>query len=127
MGKFYVCEDCKNVVEVIGDKGEPLVCCGVTLKELKPNTVEASAEKHLPDVYVEDGVVTVQLGSVPHPMIEEHLIQWIQLETDQGIQRKRLKAGDEPVVRFHIGDEKPVAVYAYCNLHGLWKAGVEKR
>ena len=122
MGKFYLCEHCKNLIEKIDDKGVPVVCCGQPMKELMLNTAEASGEKHLPDIYAQGGTVTVQIGTVPHPMIQEHLIEWVQLETDRGIQRKRLKAGDEPVVTFYIGDEKPIAAYAYCNIHGLWKA-----
>lgn len=122
MGKFYLCEHCKNLIEKIDDKGVPVVCCGQPMKELVLNTTEASEEKHLPDIHAEEGVVTVQIGTVPHPMIQEHFIEWVQLETDKGIQRKRLKAGDEPVVTFYIGDEKPIAAWAYCNIHGLWKA-----
>lgn len=126
MGKFYVCEQCKEVIEVIDDKGVPIVCCGGPMTELKVSTTEAGTEKHLPAVQVQDGVVIVQVGSVPHPMTEEHLIEWVQLETDKGIQRKHLKAGNEPSIRFWLGDEKPVAVYAYCNAHGLWKTDCTK-
>lgn len=122
MGKFYLCEHCKNLVEKVDDKNVPLVCCGQPMTELKFAEKEAGMEKHLPDIQIQDSVVTVRVGSVPHPMAEEHLIEWVQLETNKGIQRKRLKAGDEPVVKFFVGDEKPVAVYAYCNTHGLWKA-----
>ena len=122
MGKFYLCEHCKNLIEKIDDKGVPVVCCGQPMKELMLNSTEASEEKHLPDIHAEEGVVTVQIGTVPHPMFQEHFIEWVQLETDKGIQRKRLKAGDEPVATFYIGDEKPIAAWAYCNIHGLWKA-----
>lgn len=121
MGKFYVCEQCKEVIEVIDDKGVPITCCGGPMTELKVSTNEAGTEKHLPAVTVEGGIVHVKVGSVPHPMTQEHLIEWVQLETDKGTQRKRLKADSEPTVKFYIGDEKPVAVYAYCNAHGLWK------
>ena len=91
------------------------------MDELIPNTVEASGEKHIPAVSVENGVVTVNVGSVDHPMQDVHYIEWVQLVTENGIQRKELKPGQEPHVVFHLGDDKPVAVYAYCNLHGLWK------
>jgi len=125
MGKFYLCEHCKNLIEKIDDKGVPVVCCGQPMKLLEENTTEASTEKHLPDVMTEDGTVIVQIGAAPHPMIQEHLIEWVVLETDKGSCRKHLKAGDDPVVKFYIGDEIPSAVYAYCNIHGLWKVNME--
>ena len=121
MGKFYVCSHCKEVIEVIDDKGVPVSCCGDAMTELKVKTAETGTEKHLPAVQAEGGIVQVKVGSVPHPMTKEHLIEWVVLETDKGSQRKQLKPDSEPAVKFYIGDEKPVAVYAYCNTHGLWK------
>ena len=88
------------------------------------NTVEASSEKHLPAVTVEDGVINVNVGSVDHPMADEHYIEWVYVETESGGQRKYLKPSEEPNVTFSLGDDKAVAVYAYCNLHGLWKTEV---
>ena len=105
----------------IHDAGVPLVCCGQKMTYLEPNTVEASAEKHLPSVTVEDGVVTVNVGSVDHPMIPEHFIQWVYVQTEKGGQRKNLQPEEAPNVKFYLGDDKVIAVYAYCNLHGLWK------
>lgn len=122
MAKFYICEHCKNIVEKIQDSGVPMVCCGQPMTELLPNTVEASTEKHLPVVSHQNGIVTVKVGSMAHPMMEEHYIQWIYLETDKGFQRKDQKPGDAPEALFHIGNEKPCTVYAYCNIHGLWKS-----
>ena len=119
--KFYVCPDCGLVVETIHDSGIAPSCCSMKMDELIPNTVEASGEKHIPAVSVENGVVTVNVGSVNHPMQDVHYIEWVQLVTENGIQRKELKPGQEPHVVFHLSDDKPVAVYAYCNLHGLWK------
>ena len=101
-----------------------MICCGEKLTELVPNTVEASTEKHIPVVEVSNGKINVQIGSVPHPMEDKHYISFVYLETDKGGQRKVLKAGAEPKVTFAIADEKPVAVYAYCNLHGLWKTEI---
>ena len=92
-----------------------------TLVALLPNTVEASGEKHIPVVTLEDGAVNVNVGAVDHPMGEEHFIEWVWLETDKGGQLKKLLPGAEPNVTFTLGEEKPLAVYAYCNLHGLWK------
>ena len=118
--KFYICEHCGNIIGKIQDSGVSVVCCGQKMKALVPNTVEASGEKHLPVVSIEDGVVTVNVGSVDHPMVDEHFIQWVYLETERGGQRKALKPGEAPNVKFWLGDDKPVAVYEYCNLHGLW-------
>ena len=124
MAKFYICEKCGNLVEKHENSGINVVCCGQKMTELVPGTVEASREKHIPLVEVKDGVVTVTVGSVHHPMTEEHLISWVYLETDRGSQKKILSAGDSPIVKFALADEKPVAVYAWCNLHGLWKAEI---
>lgn len=120
MTKFFICRHCGNLVEAVHNSGVPMICCGEKMQALEPNTVEASGEKHLPVAKYENGVLTVNVGSVDHPMVEEHLIQWIYVETENGGLRKNLKAGDKPAAVFHLGDEKPVAVYAYCNLHGLW-------
>lgn len=122
--RFYICEHCGNIVGMVHSAGVPLVCCGQKMKQLEAGVVEASKEKHIPVVSVENGVVTVTVGSVNHPMTEEHSITWVYLQTCRGGQRKCLKPGDEPVVKFALCDETPVAVYAYCNLHGLWKADV---
>ena len=122
--KFYICEHCGNMVGLIEDKGVPLVCCGEAMKELVPNTVEASAEKHLPAVTVSGNSISVQVGSVAHPMEEAHHITFVYVETECGGQRKCLKIGAEPSVTFCFDDDKPVAVFAYCNLHGLWKTEI---
>jgi len=119
--KFYICPNCGLVVEAIHDPGIAPSCCGMKMDELVPNTVEASGEKHIPAVQVEGSVVTVNVGSVNHPMQDAHYIEWVQLITENGSQRRHLKPGQEPNVTFQLNGEKPVAVYAYCNLHGLWK------
>ena len=118
---FKICRGCGNLVGVIHDSGVPMQCCGQPMETLTPNTTDAAGEKHVPVVAVADGKVTVKVGSVAHPMLPEHFIQWIALETDRGMQRKRLNPGEAPEASFLIGDEKPLAVYEYCNLHGLWK------
>ena len=91
------------------------------MQELVPNTVDASGEKHIPAVKVGDGIVEVNVGSVDHPMVDVHWIEWVQLVTDKGSYRKWLNPGEAPNVKFLLSRENPVAVYAYCNLHGLWK------
>ena len=119
--KFYICPHCGNIVEMVHDSGVKPFCCGQKMEELVPNTVEASGEKHIPAVSVGDGIVNVNVGSVDHPMVDVHWIEWVQLVTDRGSYRKKLNPGEAPNVKFLLGDEKPLAVYAYCNLHGLWK------
>ena len=94
------------------------------MTKLEPGVVEASHEKHIPVVTVKDNIVTVTIGSVEHPMVEEHHIVWVYLQTDRGGQRKCLEVGKAPVVTFALADEKPVAAYAYCNIHGLWKTEI---
>ena len=123
--RFFICNHCGNLIGIIGEKAAPLVCCGEEMSELVPNTVEASKEKHLPDVKVSADKITVQVGSAPHPMEDGHLIKFVYLETENGGQRKALAAGGEPKAVFAVIDDKPIAVYAYCNLHGLWKTVIE--
>ena len=122
--KFFICEHCGNIVGVIHDAGVPMMCCGQKMTQLIPGTVEASVEKHLPVVTADGDKVKVEIGSVAHPMAEEHSILWVYLQTDKGGQRKNLAVGEAPSVEFALCDEKPVAVYAYCNLHGLWKTEI---
>ena len=122
--KFYVCEHCGNLIGMINDAGVPMMCCGQKMTKLEAGVVEASHEKHIPVVAVEGDVVTVTIGSVEHPMAEEHSILWVYLETDKGGHRKSLEVGKAPVVSFALKDEKPLAAYAYCNLHGLWKTEI---
>ena len=122
--KFFICKHCGNLVGVINDAGVPMMCCGQKMTQLIPGTVEASVEKHLPVVTVDGDKVKVEIGSVAHPMAEEHSILWVYLQTNKGGQRKNLAVGEAPVAEFSLLNEKPVAVYAYCNLHGLWKTEV---
>lgn len=119
--KFYICKHCGNIVQVVVSSGVPVVCCGEPMIELVPNSVEASKEKHIPVVSVKANLVHVDVGSEPHPMTQEHYIEWISMDTQQGIQRKVLKPGDIPAADFALTEnDHPTAVYAYCNLHGLW-------
>ena len=119
--KFYICAHCGNIVEMVHDAGVPVICCGQKMDELVPNSVEASGEKHIPAVTVSEGIVEVNVGSVDHPMVDVHWIEWVQLITDKGSYRHYLNPGEAPYVKFLLNGEKPLAVYAYCNLHGLWK------
>ena len=120
--KFYICEHCGNIIGMIHNSGVPMMCCGQKMTKLEAGVVEASHEKHIPVVTVEGNTVRVNVGSVTHPMSEEHHIAWVYLQTNRGGQRKCLDVTGAPEVTFALADETPVAVYAYCNLHGLWKA-----
>lgn len=121
--KFYICQTCGNIIETVKSSGVPVTCCGQNMKELIPGTTDAAVEKHIPAYQVEGNLVTVNVGSVDHPMLPEHYIEWVSIQTKQGNQRKALNPGDAPKVTFALceGDEVE-AVYAYCNLHSLWKA-----
>jgi len=119
--KFFFCKHCGNLVGLIDNKGVPLICCGEKMAELIPNAAEASAEKHLPVVDRVDDGISVGVGSVAHPMLDAHHIVFVYVETRRGGQRKNLAPGEEPLLTFRFADDEPVAVYAYCNLHGLWK------
>ena len=118
--KFYKCAHCGNVVQKVVDNKVPVFCCGQKMEELVPGTVEASVEKHLPVVTdLGNGVLRVEVGSVHHPMLDEHHIAFVYVETERGGIRIDLK--DAPVCEVYVGQDRPVAVYEYCNLHGLWK------
>lgn len=119
--KFLICSHCGNLVSLIHDAGVPLLCCGEPMAVLTPNTTEAATEKHIPAVTVSGNTVSVQVGSVEHPMTEAHSIQWIYVATENGGQRKSLCPDQKPIAVFTLHEDKPLAVYAYCNLHGLWK------
>lgn len=120
--KFFKCEVCGNMVELIKASGAPMSCCGQNMTELIPGTVDASLEKHVPVYTVEGNLVDVNVGSVDHPMIPEHYIEWVAIETKFGFQRKNLNPGEAPHAVFALVDgDEVVTVYEYCNLHGLWK------
>jgi superoxide reductase len=121
--EFYRCKHCGQIIAIVKGTGVPVVCCGEKMEKIVPGTTDAAAEKHVPVVEVNGNIATVKVGSVAHPMIEEHYIEWIVLQTESGNQRKQLKPGQEPKAEFALLDgEKVVSAYAYCNLHSLWKA-----
>ena len=120
--KFFICRHCGNIVAMIRDKGVPIYCCGEKMPELIPDSVEASGEKHIPVFTAEGNTVHVMVGSVAHPMAEEHYIEWICLETEHAIQYAHLHPGDQPKAKFSICDGDEIrAVYAFCNQHDLWR------
>ena len=117
--KFYKCRHCGNVIVKLIDSKVPVVCCGEKMEELTPNTVDASSEKHVPKITIlDDKNIKVEVGSVAHPMTSEHYIAFIYVETDKGGIHVNLE--DKPEAIIAIGEAKVVAVYEYCNLHGLW-------
>lgn len=121
--KFYRCAACGQIVEMIQKKICPVMCCGKPMEEIVPGTTDASVEKHVPVWEVKDGKVFVTVGAAEHPMLDVHYIEWIVVQTKDGVQRKELKPGDAPKAVFALLDGDEVeAVYAYCNLHSLWKA-----
>lgn len=120
--KFFICETCGNIVAAVKESGVPVMCCGKKMKRIIPGESEGAGEKHIPVYEVKGNMVYVTVGEVEHPMVEEHYIEWISLQTKAGNQRKALKPGDEPKACFALCDGDEVeAVYAYCNLHSLWK------
>ena len=121
--KFYRCKHCGQIIAIVKKTGAKIVCCGEEMEEIIPGSVDASLEKHVPVYEVNGNEVIVKIGSVDHPMIPEHYIEWVAIQTNNGNQRKTLKPNEAPVVKFALGEgDKVEAVYAYCNLHGLWRA-----
>lgn len=123
--KFYRCAVCGKIIAAVKDTPVPTMCCGKKMEEIVPGTTDAAAEKHVPVIDVQGKTVTVTVGSVAHPMLPEHYIEWIVLKTNKGNQRKALKPGDEPKACFALCDGEVVeAALEYCNLHSLWKAEI---
>lgn len=124
--RFYSCPSCGTIVGMIHDGGAPLICCGDEMELLKPHTVnDEGAKTHLPHVTMDEYRVHVTVGDESHPMSEDHSIAWVYLQTDRGGQRKCFSTknhsnGKELTVSFALADEHPIAVYSYCDKHGLW-------
>jgi len=118
--EIYRCELCGNMVEVLHAGGGELVCCGQAMTLLAANSVDAAKEKHVPVIVKGEGGYTVTVGSVPHPMTDAHLIEWIELIAGGMVYRKTLKPGDAPEA-FFATTAGQVSARAYCNLHGLWR------
>jgi superoxide reductase len=119
--EIYKCEVCGNIVEIVHEAGGELVCCDQPMKLMEENTVDAALEKHVPVIEKTEDGIKVKVGSVPHPMLEEHYIEWIELIADGRACRKFLNPGDEPEAVFKI-EAQTITAREYCNLHGLWKS-----
>ncbi len=119
--RFFKCKKCGNVVALVDDKSNRLMCCGEEMVELIPSSEDAAVEKHVPKVFIDENVVDVKVGEVNHPMDPDHYIVFVAIETNQGIEINKLKPGKEPKTRFTLDEnEELFATYAYCNKHGLW-------
>lgn len=119
---FYRCAKCGVTVALV-KKGTCIPqCCGEPMEELVAGSVDAAVEKHVPAITRADGKIVVQVGSVEHPMLDVHYIEWIALATPDRLEIAYLKPGDKPVAEFVCTGADDVTAYAYCNLHGLWKA-----
>ena len=120
--KFYKCELCGKVIEMLTDPTVATICCAKEMYRLIPNKNDGAVEKHVPVVSLDGNKVHVEVGSVLHPMLDEHSIEWIILQTDKAVYRRNLKPHGKPIADFLLVDnEKPISVYTYCNLHGLWE------
>lgn len=119
--KFYKCSVCGKMIAMIEERSNPTKCCGQDMVELVPNSSDGAVEKHVPVYKVEGNKVVVTVGSVEHPMMDNHYIEWIVVQTNKGNQRKMLEPGEAPRKEFALLEgEKVERVYAYCNLHGLF-------
>ena len=121
--RFYKCSHCGNIIAFVKDMNVPVICCGEKMQEIIPGTSDGAAEKHVPVISENGNIITVKIGEIDHPMTEEHYIEWISIETEQGNQRKELAPEMIPQAEFSLVDSDKVrAAYAYCNIHGLWKS-----
>ena len=121
--KLFICSHCGNIATLVEDKKVPLSCCGELMKKIEPNTFDGAVEKHVPKYLIEGNLIKVSVGEVEHPMVEDHYIKWIILETSEGFKVKNLNYTDAPVAIFSLLDgEEVIAAYEFCNKHGVWKA-----
>ncbi|MBR2593525.1 MAG: desulfoferrodoxin [Firmicutes bacterium] len=125
--RFFKCSHCGNIIAMVEDKGVPVMCCGEKMQEIIPNSTDGARETHIPSVAQDGNLVIVNVGLDEHPMSVEHSIQWISIETEEGNQRKTLAPGRAAWAEFSlVEDDELIAVYAYCNRHGLWKKEIKK-
>ena len=121
--RFFICNHCGNIIVMIKDQGVPIKCCGENMQEITAGASEGAKEKHAPVYQINGETVTVSVGETEHPMNPEHYIDWVCMETEDGFQLKKLKPDLSPKISFSLSKGDNVkAVYAFCNLHSLWKA-----
>lgn len=125
--KFFLCTACGNVVVKVINSGVKMVCCGKEMMELTPGTADGAMEKHVPVVErIDDRNIKVRIGSQAHPMTKDHHIVFIYLETENGGQLRYLDPTGPAEAVFCVCKDKPVAVYEYCNIHGLWMTDLKQ-
>ena len=121
-GEIYKCERCGQVIEVLDQAVPSLHCCGVPMEKMEEQTADASLEKHVPVLEsITDGI-RITVGSTPHPMTDDHYIQWIEVINGDYVNRKYLKPGDEPMAEFYVPKQDRLIIREFCNKHGLWKS-----
>ncbi|MCF7792030.1 MAG: desulfoferrodoxin [Victivallales bacterium] len=118
--EVYKCDVCGNVVEILNGTKAPIICCGQEMRLEQEKTQDAKAEKHVPVINEKECCSKVQVGEKPHPMEEEHYIQWVEIINGNYVNRKYLHPGDNPEAEFYVSQEPKMKVRAYCNIHGLW-------
>jgi len=122
-GQIWKCNVCGNIIEVLHEGADALVCCGEPMNLMNSKELEEGTEKHKPVIEADSEGISVRVGSTPHPMEEAHYIEWIEIFTKDGSYKKFLKPGEGAVAKFHIkADVGGVSARAYCNVHGLWKS-----
>lgn len=121
--RFFICNHCGNIIAMVKDSGISIQCCSEEMEEIIPGTSDGAQEKHVPVYNVNGETVTVSVGAVEHPMTSEHYIEWVCVESEEGLQFKKLNSDASPRVSFSLSKgDKVKTVYAFCNLHSLWKA-----
>lgn len=121
--RFFICNHCGNIITMVKDSGISIQCCGEEMEEIIPGASDGAQEKHVPVYNVNGETVTVSVGAAEHPMTSEHYIEWVCVESEEGLQFKKLNSDASPRVSFSLSKgDKVKAVYAFCNLHSLWKA-----
>ena len=121
LNQVYICEICGNIVEMLHTGDGELVCCGQNMVLQEEFTVDQGKEKHVPVIEKINGGVLVKVGSVEHPMIDTHYVEWIEILTDKKVYRKYLMPGDKPQAEFML-DEEVLYAREYCNIHRLWRS-----
>jgi len=121
-GQIYICKICGNIIEVVHEGAEALVCCKQPMNLLEEKTADSSTEKHVPFIKRDGNGYIVKVGeNTAHPMEEKHYIEWIELIVDNFVYKKYLKPGDKPEAFFEVPEGKNLSAREYCNIHGLWK------
>ena len=121
VNQIYKCEICGNITEVLHTGAGQLICCGQEMSLMEEKTADQGMEKHVPVIEKNGNKITIKVGDVPHPMEDNHYIEWIEIIADGQVYRKNLKPGMEPTAEFEITAEK-IEARGYCNVHGLWKS-----